>query len=155
VAIDSTGSFAYTANTGSGSISGYAVSSGAGLTQLSGSPFAFGTTPRSIAISPSGTFLFVSDDAGQIGVFMRNTSSGALTLQSTTHLPGWPTTGVVYSYLALDSTGQYLYVIATGNPLVYAYAINPSTGALTPLQGSPYSVAGETQAAALAVVQEK
>jgi 6-phosphogluconolactonase (cycloisomerase 2 family) len=131
------------------------VSLGAALTPISGSPFAFGTTPRSIAISPSGTFLFVSDDTGLVGVFKRDTSSGALTLQSTTHLPGWPTVGVVYSYLALDSTGQYLYIIATGNPPIYAYAINPSTGALTSLQGSPYSVASETKAAALAVVQEK
>jgi 6-phosphogluconolactonase (cycloisomerase 2 family) len=155
VAIDPTGSFVYTANSGDGTISGYAVSTGAALTPLSGSPFAFGTTLRSIAISPSGTFLFVSGDTGQVGVFMRNTSSGALTLQSTTHLPGWPTVGVVYSYLALDSTGQYLYVIATGNPPIYAYAVNPSTGALTSLQGSPYSVASETKAAALAVVQEK
>ena len=140
VAIDPTGSFAYTANTGSGSLSGYAVSSGAGLTQLSGSPFAFGITPRSIAISPSGTFLFVSDDTGQVGVFTRNTSSGALTLQSTTHLPGWPTVGVVYSYLALDSTGQYLYVIATGGAQIFAFGVDPSTGALTSLQGSPYSL---------------
>ena len=155
VAIDPTGWFAYTANTGDGTISGYSVSLGAALTPISGSPFAFGTTPRSIAISPSGTFLFVSDDTGLVGVFKRDTSSGALTLQSTTHLPGWPTVGVVYSYLALDSTGQYLYIIATGNPPIYAYAINPSTGALTSLQGSPYSVASETKAAALAVVQEK
>jgi 6-phosphogluconolactonase (cycloisomerase 2 family) len=155
VAIDSTGSFAYTANTGSGTISGYLVSSSAGLTPLSGSPYVFGTTPRSIVISPSGTLLFVSDDTGQVGVFMRNTSSGALTLQSTTHLSGWPTSGVINSYLALDSTGQYLYVISTGGAKIYAFEVDPSTGALTAIQGSPYVVASETKAAALAVVQEK
>jgi 6-phosphogluconolactonase (cycloisomerase 2 family) len=41
------------------------------------------------------------------------------------------------SAVAIDPTGRFLYAADSGNN-IYAFAINPVTGALSPLAGSPY-----------------
>jgi len=46
--------FAYVANKGSANISAYTISSGGGLVGVSGSPFAAGTNPMSVAVDPLG-----------------------------------------------------------------------------------------------------
>ena len=97
---------------------------------------------------------YVSDDAGQIGVFGRDPTSGDLALRSTVHLPGWPN-GIGNSYLAIDATGQFLYLISNSTDQVFAYLIDPQSGTLTELSGSPYSTPGESQATAIGIIQEK
>jgi hypothetical protein len=52
VAVDPTGKFAYVANEGSNTVSAYSIGAGGALTQLSGSPFATGGAPISLAITP-------------------------------------------------------------------------------------------------------
>jgi 6-phosphogluconolactonase (cycloisomerase 2 family) len=50
VTVDPAGTFAYTANEDSGDVSVYTVGSTGVLTHVTGSPFAAGSEPRSIAI---------------------------------------------------------------------------------------------------------
>ena len=40
--------------------------------------------------------------------------------------------------IAVDPTGKFLYVVNGGSSTVSAYTINASTGALTPVSGSPF-----------------
>jgi 6-phosphogluconolactonase len=50
------------------------------LTAISGSPFTTGSEPRSLAIDPSGSYLFIADyNAANVSVFSINSSTGALT----------------------------------------------------------------------------
>ncbi len=67
-----------------------------------------------------------------------NPNTGALTSLG----PAFPA-GTSPSGIAIDSTGSYVYVSNSGSNNVSAYAITPSTGALTQLASSPYS-AGTT-----------
>ena len=65
-----------------------------GLSEITGSPFATGTGPTSIAFDPTGQFAFVPDElAGSISEFSVNSTTGALTgLLGTVLVGGDPTT---------------------------------------------------------------
>ena len=53
-------SFAYVANSGSANVSAYVIADGTGvLTPIAGSPFAAGTIPFSVTVSPNGAFAYV------------------------------------------------------------------------------------------------
>ncbi len=60
-------------------ISGFAIDDASGkLEPVPGSPFT-GASPYSIAVDPSGHFVFVGDDAPQISVYSLSRANGALT----------------------------------------------------------------------------
>lgn len=81
-AITPDGRFAYVSNSGSSSISGFAISAGGALTALPGTVVATNpaaSTNIDIAISADGKFLYsLNAAAGSIGVFAIDASSGAL-----------------------------------------------------------------------------
>ena len=119
----------------SDSIAGYSISSGT-LTQLSGSPTTFNTgyTPSSMAIDPSGHFLYVATTDG--GIFLYDIGSGgALTLQ--TPSPAISVAADVTS-IQVDSSGTWLLIAGntTGAPILYAWPISKSTGLSTLASGS-------------------
>ena len=144
------GRFAFAANDGDGTISAYAINASTGaLTAVSGSPFAAGTATTGaseLKVDPSGRFLdVVNEFAHTISAFSINWTSGALTL-----VTGSPfTVGTVASpsspqSLAFDATGAYLYVADFSNNNIVAFAMNASTGVLTPVAGSPFANSGVT-----------
>ena len=105
------------------------------LNPVPGSPFS--TAPwgcGAIAVHPSGKFVFVgtiSTDFSQgILVFAVN-ADGSLTQVNATPIP----VSLGVARLVPDRWGQYLYVL-TGDS-IEAYAIDQSSGALTPVPGSP------------------
>jgi DNA-binding beta-propeller fold protein YncE len=51
--------------------------------------------------------------------------------------------------VAVDPTGNFAYVANAGANTVSAYAIAPTSGALTPLGGSPYAAALQPSAIAI------
>jgi hypothetical protein len=53
--------FAYVANESSNNVSAYRIGADGALTQLSGSPFAAGTMPFSVAVDPTGKFAYVAN----------------------------------------------------------------------------------------------
>jgi len=108
------------------------------LNPVPGSPFS--TAPwgcGAIAVHPSGKFVFVgtiSTDFSQgILVFAVN-ADGSLTQVNDTPIP--IASGV--TSLAPDRWGRYLYVATASS--IEAYAIDQSSGALTPIPGSPYPI---------------
>jgi 6-phosphogluconolactonase (cycloisomerase 2 family) len=118
------------------------------LTSIAGSPFAMTFPAGCVRFSPSGKFAYSTSGAegagDQLATFAVN-PDGSLTQNDTISYPYFPT-GV-----AVDPLGRYLYVNAVHvqggtnaeSPL-YGYSINPTTGALTPLQGSPWPLANGT-----------
>jgi DNA-binding beta-propeller fold protein YncE len=54
VAVDPTGKFAYVANAFGNNVSAYSIGANGALTPVTGSPFAAGTAPFSVAVDPTG-----------------------------------------------------------------------------------------------------
>jgi len=95
-----------------------------GPTALTGSPYTLGAAPNTMAISPSGTFLYVSTVAG-IYVYSIG-SGGTLTIANG---------GAVISQdaafaMKVDSTGTWLVEVVSGLGTVNAVPISASSGLL-------------------------
>ena len=143
VAVDPSGSFAYVVNSGStfiervsGSVSGYLIDATTGaLAPITGSPFAPGRGPESMAVEPSGRFAYVAN-------FLDNTVSGYTvnsTIGALTPVPGSPFPASFPVSVAVDPTGRFAYVANFARGSVSGYTISATTGALTPIPGSPFA----------------
>ncbi|MDE2136221.1 MAG: beta-propeller fold lactonase family protein [Gammaproteobacteria bacterium] len=150
-ALAMTSTFVYATNYTPNTVSAYSVNTTTGaLTAVAGSPFATGTGPVGIAVNPAGTLVYVANQAGSISAFTINASSGALTaVAGSPFVAGTKLTGI-----AIDRTGSFLYVTnpgtANGSNNAYAFSINPTTGALTAVAGSPFPTGINPSAIAIA-----
>ncbi|MGB8965284.1 MAG: beta-propeller fold lactonase family protein [Candidatus Cybelea sp.] len=138
LAIDPAGKFVYVTNYGSGDVSGYSINANTGfLTQVAGSAFEANTYASGVAIGPNGKFVYVPT-AFQVYAYAIDPLTGALALVQRASAPG------TVNAVAIDPTGKFAYVTASVNGSSYhggvsAYAINASSGTLTPVNGSPYA----------------
>ncbi len=145
VAVDPSGKFAYVINSGCGLEPGlfaYSINPTSGaLTQVAGSPY---SGSNGVVVDPTGKFAYATGSGvPQVDVFgyTINTASGALTpAAGSPFVAGISPTGV-----AVDPSGKFAYVMNTtgvhvGDGATFAYSINPTTGALTPVTGSPFAL---------------
>jgi len=133
MALDATGGFLYVVNdlsAPSSNLSVFQVASDGTLT-LTNSPYPLGVTARSMALAPSGNFIFIGSELGQVAVYPL--SSGVLQppVGAFTTAVGTIPTG-----LAVDSKGAYLYVANDDGNSISAFSIGAG-GALAQLPGSP------------------
>jgi len=130
--------FAYTANQGA-SLSGYSVDTSTGeLTALSDFPLTVGANPEVVAADPQNRFLFVGDIAlSELHVFTIDNSTGALSEIGTSPY------ATVYEpvTIVVDPTGTHVYVASMGSNSVGGFSLD-ATGALTPIEGSPFPTSG-------------
>jgi 6-phosphogluconolactonase (cycloisomerase 2 family) len=148
-------------NDSSGGISAFTVEFNTGaLTPISGSPYATGTTgsfpgPSALAISGNGQILYVglvgtTNANNKIAAFAIDANTGALTA-----IPGSPfATGNAPQYMALVpvtfvSNTEFLYTANVQDKTISAFIIDPTSGTLTAISGSPYH--GATSLGGLAV----
>ena len=59
--MDPLGRFAYVANKGDDSVSGYSIGPHGALTPIPGSPFTAGSDPVDVAVDPSSKFVYVAN----------------------------------------------------------------------------------------------
>ncbi|HTX75653.1 MAG TPA: hypothetical protein VMD29_05545 [Terracidiphilus sp.] len=133
-------------------IYGYALSSGGQLTPIPGEPFGVGDGVNYYTAC-NGTYLFgiswgnPNNPTWQNILTYRIAANGALTKVRTTPAASYSTTsGTHYLYgpLALDHSGQFLYVGVTGGPGLYSdygvmtFQVNHETGALDFLGETPF-----------------
>jgi len=115
-----------------GTVYGYAIDGTTGaLTQVPRSPYnAIGG--NSIASTPAGTFLFVSDSVtGDISAFSISATDGSLTAVGSP----FPS-GIAVRQMTTDGQGKYLYATSgSGSALVAAMAIG-ATGTLSTIPGT-------------------
>ena len=73
--------FAYVANQNSNDVSGYTINGVTGaLTPITGSPFAAGGRPFSVAVDPTGKFAYVANNgSSNVSGYTINGLTGALT----------------------------------------------------------------------------
>ena len=111
------------------------------------SPTASGTNPQGIRVTPDGKFVVVANQGtGNVSVFSLDQSSGILSAVSGSPFASGSAPGPV----AIDPSGNFVFVgdSAAGN--LYEYAID-STGALTSVGGSPFSLGSSAQPSSIAV----
>jgi len=129
-----------------GSIVGFSLNPTTGApTLIPGSPFVVGspsnTNIRGMATAPNSHLLYVSD-AGGIDGFTVDSTTGV-----PTPLPRSPFASGTNLQLVVDPSGKFLFASDDDNPGgVLAFTIG-TNGALTPVQGSPFAIPGQTGAA--------
>jgi 6-phosphogluconolactonase (cycloisomerase 2 family) len=150
LAITPNGKFLYAPNAGSGDVSAYAITPNAmlsgnpePLTPLTNSPFPAGSNPTTPVVEPTGHYLYVYNSGEQsIEAYSINQTSGQLTEINTYSIDNPDITGLTgEGGLALDPSGQYLYVanpVGKGN--ISVFSISSTDGTLTQLPSSPYSM---------------
>ncbi|MBS1852969.1 MAG: beta-propeller fold lactonase family protein [Acidobacteria bacterium] len=158
------GNFLYVANTGSNSISAFAicalpsqtcVTPDGTLAPVAGSPFSAGLGPVSMAVALDGSYLFAVDrQSNQISQYKASTGTGVLTAGSPAAVSsGVNPTGMVVlqgSGTATDSQ-DYAFAVNVGAASVtrFSYVRNvgvlAAAGTALTTQGQPIAVAGKVQ----------
>jgi 6-phosphogluconolactonase len=137
VVVDPINALLYAANYFDGTIVADSIGATGQLTPVLGSPFAFqaglpANQPYGLAVYPKGGFLYVTDSVANSVDLYSYGANGTLG-QWINYEVGAAPKGV-----AIDPTGSFLYVSNSGDGTVSAFTINPSTGALTAIAGSPF-----------------
>jgi 6-phosphogluconolactonase (cycloisomerase 2 family) len=109
------------------------------LTQLTGSPITAGTAVQSIAMHPSGKFLYAANSGdgpptGDVSLFTISTTGAIAEVTPRTNV------GLSPTLLSMDSAGAFLYVGNAGSGSISAFSIDSGTGALTEVAGSPFPI---------------
>ena len=137
--VDRGGRFVYVSNHESNFLSGYTVNSTTGaLTPVAGGPLNVGDSPHASVFDRSGRFLYVvngvpgTTPTSMITAYIVN-ANGSLTPIGS----AFPT-GQHSHNLTLDPSNRFIYVASDESNETYAFSINATTGALTPIPGSPY-----------------
>lgn len=144
---DITGNYLYVGNYGDGTISAYSVNTSTGALSAQGPAFLGSLDPVTLTLTPNGRFFY---SAG--GLLAGFALDGAATpgMIPATAGGGWgmgagngPESG------AVDGASRYFYLAAYGDAQIRGYAIDPQSGALSALPGSPYATAVQPDAVAL------
>jgi 6-phosphogluconolactonase (cycloisomerase 2 family) len=145
VGVDPSGRFAYATLGASDEVRAYTISDSTGsLSAIVGSQLnGGGNDPVDIAVDPLGQFVYMANYGGSISAFTINSVSGGLTAVSGSPFPTAPAliSGQIpgANSVTVDPTGKFLYAAINQGNDVSGYLINSSTGALTPISGSPFS----------------
>jgi 6-phosphogluconolactonase (cycloisomerase 2 family) len=106
----------------------YSINQSTGALTSITTPIAAGDSPVSIAVDPTGRFVYVTNYSDStVSMYSINQSTGALTSIATAIA-----TGTNPKSVAVDPTGRFVYVVnSVTSGTVSMYSINQSTGALT------------------------
>ncbi len=128
--------YVYAAIPGSSQIFAFREDPNSGfLSPVEGGPFVAGSAVQSLAIHPSKKFLYAAN-AGSSDISEFAISGGGILTEVTPRQPA----GTVPILLAMDPAGAFLYVANAGSNNISSFSIDPSTGKLSQLPGSPFSV---------------
>ena len=145
LAVDPTARFLYVSTFGGPSVSGLAINGATGaLTSIPGSPFTQGTSPIFLAVDATGRFVYTANlGSDNVSVFSIDQTTGALTPIAASRFAA----GSQPHDVAIDPKGRFAYVAncgsgsgctGTGSGSVTVYSIDPVTGALSAVPGSPF-----------------
>ena len=141
VAVHPSGSFVYVAH--SGGVTAYASDANSGaLTQVG--VFSAGPDATTIAADPSGNFLYVASVTSQsTHTFAVNTTTGALTLVENSNARHAPIfVALTSGNTAVTTRPKFVYQANFGSSNLSAFSVDPATGTLAALAGSPFSIGG-------------
>ena len=127
----------YVAERSANAVAGYSIDATTGqLTSLAGSPYTAGTQPWDCEVHPNGNFLYVANFGGgsNLSLYSIDPTTGVPTGVGTL-----ATGGNTSQSLAFSSDGGFLFASHTTTTTVTVNSVNPSTGALSAVGGSPFA----------------
>ena len=128
-----TGNRAYVINATANNVAGFTVGTGT-LTAVPSSPLALGYAPAAAATMPDNTFLYVAGP-GAIYVYTIN-ADGSLTAAT-----GGAAVAIVnVSAIDISPDGNWLFALDLTTNAIDQFSINRSTGALSSVASTPYSI---------------
>jgi 6-phosphogluconolactonase len=136
IVVDSSGKYLYVSDFANSNVDAFAINVSGGLTGIAGSPFSAGSSVGGIAVDPATKFLYVTLlNTAQVAGFSIN-SNGALSPISSSPFAA----GDTPFQAVVDPTGMFLYVSNLNDSMggISAYTIDPTSGALTAVAGSPF-----------------
>lgn len=148
VAAHPSGKFLYVTNDNNSTVSIFAIASTTGaLTRIDADAGTAGvqdfpvTRASAVAIHPSGRYIYFTQigNINRVLVYTIDGSTGLMTSTGT-----FQPTGTNPVDISIDAAGSYAYVSNRGSNDVSVYQIDPATGALTAVAGSPFPMAGAT-----------
>jgi 6-phosphogluconolactonase len=153
IVIDPSGKFVYVANEGSENISAFSIDTVSGtLIPVAGSPFEPTPLvmhfPESIAVEPSGRFVYVVSGSGNILTFSINAATGALApvIASSAF---WDSPYAI----AFEHQGKYAYVVYwRPSGFITVHSCDPDSGAL--FTESMWTVGGYSSAVAISRIAQ-
>src|SRR6185437_9739917 len=142
VSLAPNGKFAYSASDSGTKINAFTIDQSTGALTLVGTVntgFSTGSTFPDIAVDAKSAHLYLASSGdAKVAGFAIDQTTGALTALSGSPYPAGAGAGAIPAF---SPDGKFLYVMdqdpTTGNA-VSGYAIDGTTGALTPITGSPF-----------------
>ncbi|HET9363564.1 MAG TPA: beta-propeller fold lactonase family protein [Candidatus Angelobacter sp.] len=92
-----------------------------------------------MAMDPAGKFLYAADST-KILAFSINAADGSLTPIAGSPFLGTHKFALGANVFHVDPAGKFLYLTALDSNAVFGYAIDPATGSLSPIPGSPFPI---------------
>jgi DNA-binding beta-propeller fold protein YncE len=129
IAIYPGGGYLYLSDYLANTVTAYAYDSNGILTELA-TPLAVGVQPESVAVDPSGRFLYVANTGdGTVTAFNISATLGTLALIGT--VPASGAASVSSTAVSVDPSGQFVYVSNGDAATISAFSINQTSGALS------------------------
>jgi 6-phosphogluconolactonase (cycloisomerase 2 family) len=134
--VDPSGTYLFVVNIGVNEVSSYTIDASTGvLTQVAGSPAPTGLSPSAIVVTPSGKYVYISNtNADSISGYSVNGG----TLQPMVGSP-FPAGRGPFA-ITVDPAEHFIFVTNTADSTFSVLAIDPTTGALANIVGSPFNV---------------
>jgi 6-phosphogluconolactonase (cycloisomerase 2 family) len=113
----------------------FSLDSGSGALTPTGT-FQANSSPNDLKISPTSNFVYISNSDEQLITAYSLHADGSLT-----NVPGSPfPAGRGVSGIGIDPGSHFLYAANTTDNTISGYTINSTSGALTPIAGSPFGL---------------
>jgi 6-phosphogluconolactonase (cycloisomerase 2 family) len=152
LAITPNGQYAYLADYSGNKIWGLLLNGITGdVSPLPAAPFMTGSSPESPVVDPSGRFLYVVNGttSENITTYAIDYATGNLSKLKTVRTRGQGGSIALTAGAApVSYTPKYVYVANNSGNNVSAYTINPATGSLTNVTGSPFAAGSGPSVAA-------
>ena len=142
IAPDASGNFIYTANRDAGTISVHSVDPRAGLLTPTGAQVS-AILPWALAADPSGKFLFVANGPGSVSTYAIGPNGALSFVAQTAQAPG----GAIS--VAVHPSGKFVYSANVNANSISAYRLDPATGTLTSIPGSPFPTGANPQSVSI------
>jgi 6-phosphogluconolactonase len=95
-------------------------------------------------VHPSGKFLFVSfPQSEEIAALSINASTGAIAVVPGSPFPSGVTSGDAPNSLLVTPSGGFLYALS-GGATVFCFGVDANSGALSAINGSPFTLSSAT-----------
>jgi 6-phosphogluconolactonase (cycloisomerase 2 family) len=139
VVVDPAGGHLWSVNATDGNLSGFGFAGDGALSTLAGFPVASGDTTLALAVSPQHGFVYAANFSGASITGFRRGSDGSMTALSGS--PFAVASGPIDVEFSVD--GRFLFVADESDDAISAFAVDQSSGDLSPVPGQPFAAPDE------------